>query len=190
LAVHGDLSSGQSYALKIVEPTGDRTGEAEWVALDQTVVETNADNAAAAAGATGYNRPEDVEIATSTGNNRGGANTLYVAVTGPTDNRILAIDLRESKLLAGTKIAGPGRVYCRSATSLRQFRFGYVWLKSRCHCFTSKRLAGDQLLDVPEAELARTRHHILVVGSVLVVNCETVVFWLTTGVANDSSLSI
>lgn len=95
--VHGDLSSGQSYALKIVQAIGDRTGEAEWVTLDQEAVETNADNAAAAAGATGYNRPEDVEIATSTGNNRGGANTLYVAVTGPTDNRILAIDLRESK---------------------------------------------------------------------------------------------
>ena len=95
--VHGDLSSGQSYALKVVGPTGDRTGEAEWVALNQALVETNADSAAAAAGATGYNRPEDIEIATSTGNNRGGANTLYVAVTGPGDNRILAIDLRESK---------------------------------------------------------------------------------------------
>ena len=47
---------------------------------------------------------------------------------------------------------------------------------SRCHCFTSKRLAGDQLPGVPEDELARTRHHILIVGSVLVVNCETVVF--------------
>jgi len=95
--VHGDLSSGQSYALKVVGPTGDRTGEAEWVPLNQALVETNADSAAAAAGATGYNRPEDIEIATSTGNNRGGANTLYVAVTGPGDNRILAIDLRESK---------------------------------------------------------------------------------------------
>jgi hypothetical protein len=47
---------------------------------------------------------------------------------------------------------------------------------SRCHCFTSKRLTADQLPDVPEDELARTRHHILFVGSVLVVNCETVVF--------------
>ena len=60
-----------------------------------------------------------------------------------------------------------------------------------CYCFTSKRLAGDQLPGVPEAELARTRHHILVVGSVLVVNCEVVVFRFTTcGVAKDSSLSI
>ena len=62
---------------------------------------------------------------------------------------------------------------------------------SRCHCFTSKRLIDDQLPGVPEAELARTRNHILVVGSVLVVNCEAVVFWFTScGVAKDSSLSI
>src|SRR4030095_920398 len=95
--VHGDLSSGQTYALKIVGPTGDRVGEAEWLALNRTDVQANADNAAAAVGATGYNRPEDVEIATSTGNNRGGANILYVAVTGAGDNRIIAIDLREAK---------------------------------------------------------------------------------------------
>ncbi|MND04261.1 hypothetical protein D3C83_244530 [compost metagenome] len=47
---------------------------------------------------------------------------------------------------------------------------------SSCHRFTSKRLAADQLPGAPEAEMARTRHHILIVGSVLVVNCETVVF--------------
>jgi hypothetical protein len=59
------------------------------------------------------------------------------------------------------------------------------------YCFTSKRLLGDQLPGVPEEELARTRHHILVVGKVLVVNCEIVVFWFTTcGVAKVSSLSI
>ena len=98
--VHGDLSSGQSYALKIVKATGDRVGEAEWIPLDRDQVEANADAAAAAVGATGYNRPEDVEIATATGSNRGGSNVLYVAVTGPvgpSDNRILGIDLRESR---------------------------------------------------------------------------------------------
>jgi secreted PhoX family phosphatase len=94
----GDLSRGRSFALRIVNPIGDRIGEAEWVELDQAQLEVNADVAAAAAGATGYNRPEDVEIATSTGNNHGGANTLYVALTGrPDDNRIIAIDLREPK---------------------------------------------------------------------------------------------
>jgi secreted PhoX family phosphatase len=95
---HGDLSSGRTFALKITNPTGDRVGEAEWVELGEAQVQVNADVAAAAAGATGYNRPEDVEIATATGNNRGGANVLYVAITGrPTDNRVIAVDLREPK---------------------------------------------------------------------------------------------
>jgi sugar lactone lactonase YvrE len=98
----GDLSSGQLYALKVVAPTGGRTGEAVWVPLDRATVQVDSHVAAAAVGATGYNRPEDVEIATSTGNNQGGANTLYVAVTGrPTDNRVLAIDLREPQGGAG-----------------------------------------------------------------------------------------
>ena len=91
-----DLSSGQLYALKVVEATGDRTGEAVWVPLDRTLVQVNANTAAAAVGATGYNRPEDVEITTSTGNSHGGAaRTLYVSVTGEGDNRVLGIDLRE-----------------------------------------------------------------------------------------------
>jgi hypothetical protein len=94
----GDLSSGQLFALKITNPTGDRVGDAEWIPLSRTAVQVDANAAALAAGATGYNRPEDVEIATSTGNNKGGSNVLYVAVTGPSnpvDNRIIAIDLRE-----------------------------------------------------------------------------------------------
>lgn len=94
----GDLSSGQLYALRITAATGDRTGDAEWIPLDRAAVQVDANAAAAAAGATGYNRPEDVEIATSTGNNRGGSNVLYVAVTGssaPEDNRVIGIDLRE-----------------------------------------------------------------------------------------------
>jgi uncharacterized protein len=92
----GDLSSGQLYALKIVQATGDRTGEAEWMALDRSVVKVNANTAAAAVGATGYNRPEDLELATSTGNNRGGASILYVNITDPsTDSRTLAVDLQE-----------------------------------------------------------------------------------------------
>ena len=94
----GDLSSGQLYVLKITSPTGDRTGEAEWIPLDRNAVKIDASAAADAAGATGYNRPEDVELATSSGNTHGSPNTLFVAVTGlasPVDNRILAIDLRE-----------------------------------------------------------------------------------------------
>ena len=89
----GDLSSGQTYVLKIVQADGDRTGEAEWVALDRAAVQIDASAAADAVGATGYGRPEDVETATSTGNNRGGANVLYVAITS--EHRVLEIDLRE-----------------------------------------------------------------------------------------------
>jgi uncharacterized protein len=89
----GDLSSGQLYALRIVVATGDRTGEAIWVPLDRAAVQVDADAAATAAGATGYARPEDVEMATSTGSNRGGSNVLYVAVTD--EDRVLRIDLRE-----------------------------------------------------------------------------------------------
>lgn len=59
------------------------------------------------------------------------------------------------------------------------------------YCFTSNRLAADQLPGVPEDELARTRHHILVVGSVLVVKSEAVVSAFTTsGVVNVSESSI
>ena len=52
-----------------------------------------------------------------------------------------------------------------------------LWLISfqSVYCFTSNLLADDQLPGVPEAELARTRHHILTAGSVLVVNCDAVV---------------
>ncbi|HEX2778511.1 MAG TPA: alkaline phosphatase PhoX, partial [Gemmatimonadaceae bacterium] len=91
----GDLSSGQLYALKVTAPTGDRTGAGEWVALDRAAVQVDASAEGDRVQATGYARPEDVEIATSTGNSHDGANTLYVAVTGPGDNRVLGIDLRE-----------------------------------------------------------------------------------------------
>jgi hypothetical protein len=87
-----DLSSGQLHALKIITPTGNGVGEAVWVPLDRDAVQVDADAAATAVGATGYDRPEDVEIATSTGDNRGGSNILYVAITG--EHRVLRIDLR------------------------------------------------------------------------------------------------
>ena len=93
----GDLSSGQLYALKVTNDAGDGTGEAVWVPLDRTASQINSDAEADRVGATGYFRPEDIEIATSTGNNPGGAHTLYVAVTGNgtvVRGRVLAIQLR------------------------------------------------------------------------------------------------
>lgn len=81
--VYGDLSSGQLYALKVDDSaTGDRTGQAEWVALDMEVAQIDARQAAVNAGATTYGRPEDLERI---------ANTLYVAITS--ENRVLSISL-------------------------------------------------------------------------------------------------
>lgn len=87
----GDLSSGDLFALKIVEDHGDRTGVGQWVQLDRSAVQVSSDADATAKGATGYARPEDVEIGTSTGNDHRGDNVLYVAITG--EDRVLAIDL-------------------------------------------------------------------------------------------------
>jgi uncharacterized protein len=85
----GDLSSGQLYALKVL--SGSRTGAAVWVPLDRQAVQVNSDNEAIAAGATGWGRPEDVEIATSTGNNRGGVNVMYIPATS--ESLVLKIEL-------------------------------------------------------------------------------------------------
>jgi secreted PhoX family phosphatase len=67
---YGDLSSGQLYALKVMN--GAKTGAAEWVALDMTQAQIKAHVAATAVGATEYCRPEDLERIGS---------TLYVALT-------------------------------------------------------------------------------------------------------------
>jgi hypothetical protein len=67
---YGDLSSGALYALKVAD--GAQVGDAEWVELDLDPVTFNAEEAAKAAGATGYCRPEDLERIGS---------TLYVALT-------------------------------------------------------------------------------------------------------------
>jgi len=67
---YGDLSSGQLYALKVMN--GAKTGAAEWVALDMAQAQIRAHAAATAVGATEYCRPEDLERIDS---------TLYVALT-------------------------------------------------------------------------------------------------------------
>src|SRR5262245_40798998 len=86
----GDLSSGQLYALKVLDAS--RQGAAEWIALDRAASEANSDLAARNAGASGWARPEDIEIGTSSGNSQGGNNVLYVAVTS--ENLVLKIDLK------------------------------------------------------------------------------------------------
>lgn len=91
----GDLSSGQLYALKIVRATGDRTGGAIWLPLDRQAVQVDADAEATRVGATGYERPEDVETAASTGNDRNPGENLYVAITD--EHRVLRIELRGAR---------------------------------------------------------------------------------------------
>ncbi len=95
----GDLSSGTLYALKV---RNGRTGPADWVRLDLDPDTFDSDAAAQAVGATGWDRPEDIEIGTSTGNNRGGQQVMYVAVTESSDlardnGLVLKIELRGDK---------------------------------------------------------------------------------------------
>lgn len=101
---YGDLSSGQLYALKVMN--GAKTGAAEWVALDMSQVQIRANVAAQAAGATEFCRPEDLERI-------GG--TLYVALTcedvdnaaniyGP--GAVMAIELGEQPETAYVAAAG------------------------------------------------------------------------------------
>jgi hypothetical protein len=78
----GDLSSGRLYALRVL---AGRTGPAVWEELALDPVTFDSDAAAQAVGATGWDRPEDIETATSTGNNKGGQHVLYVAVTESSD---------------------------------------------------------------------------------------------------------
>jgi len=92
----GDLSSGRLYALRVLSG---RTGPAVWEPLDLDPATFDSDAAAQAVGATAWDRPEDVEIATSTGNARGGNSIMYVAVTEssdlPQDNGlVLRIELK------------------------------------------------------------------------------------------------
>jgi hypothetical protein len=93
-----DLSSGRLYALRV---TGgpDGTGQGAWVG---PIDPSTAREAGTAAGGTGYNRPEDIEII---------GHTLYVAVTEGTyaggrqvfDGHVLAIDLASLRVTSFVK---------------------------------------------------------------------------------------
>lgn len=89
----GDLSSGTLYALRVLSG---HTGPAVWERLELDPVTFDSDAAAEAVGATGWDRPEDIEI---TGNRRGGDQVLYVAVTESSNlaqnsGLVLKIELR------------------------------------------------------------------------------------------------
>ena len=99
----GDLASGRLYALK-VRDTSSKTGPADWVVLDRDAVQIDSDTEAIRVGATGWNRPEDIEIATSTGNARGGAKLLFVAITG--ENIVLRIELHGDEAFVSNFVEG------------------------------------------------------------------------------------
>jgi hypothetical protein len=84
----GDYTSGQLYALKVLDVS--REGEAVWVPLDRAAVQVNSDAEAIAKGATGWGRPEDIEINTNVGNTRGGQ-VMYIASTS--EKLVLRIEL-------------------------------------------------------------------------------------------------
>lgn len=93
----GDLSSGQLYALRVIDPS--RTGPAVWVPLDRAAVAVNSDAAAIAAGATGWGRPEDIEITPS--------GVMYVAVTS--EDLVLRVELDGDRAFVSNYIANvPG----------------------------------------------------------------------------------
>jgi hypothetical protein len=83
-----DYTSGQLYALKVLDAS--RIGEAVWVPLDRAAVQVNSDAEAIANGATGWGRPEDIEINTNVGNTRGGQ-VMYV--TSTSEALVLRIEL-------------------------------------------------------------------------------------------------
>ena len=85
----GDLSEGQ---LQVLKTENGRTGQGTWVNIPDEEARVNAQTAASARGANGYNRPEDVETGESTGvDKNNGGNTLYVAMTGT--DEVIAVDL-------------------------------------------------------------------------------------------------
>lgn len=103
----GDLSDGQLYALRLTDLAedeqeyaeetavlADRVGPYEWVPLDMATAVVDAEQAADDVNATGFGRPEDVELI---------GNTLYVANT--TEDRVVAIDLKTEVL---TTFVGAG----------------------------------------------------------------------------------
>jgi uncharacterized protein len=99
----GDLSSGQSYVLKVTQPNGDRVGGAEWVAIDRAKTQIDASLEGDRVQGTGYGRPEDLEISTSSGNDAttNGHQTLYAAITS--EHRVIAIDLDADKAGGSTE---------------------------------------------------------------------------------------
>ncbi len=117
---YGDLSSGQLYALKVMN--GAKTGAAEWVALDMAQAQIRAHAAATAVGATEYCRPEDIERIDG---------TLYVALTcedvdnaANTSGRgaVMAVQLGEKPVVSYVVAAGKNAPVENQAAGITGFK--------------------------------------------------------------------
>jgi hypothetical protein len=126
----GDLSSGQLYALKVADAVT-RTGAAEWVALDRQAVQVDARSEAIInKGATGWGRPEDIDLI---------GNVLFVAITS--EGKVLSIDLKGAQPIvtnfveAGVNVAvegsnpnwGPGTGF-KNADNVAVDNAGNLWI--------------------------------------------------------------
>lgn len=120
----GDLSSGQLYALKVLDGVT-KTGPAIWVPLDRAQSEVNSDATAIDAGATGWARPEDIEINTNTGSAQG--NVMYVATT--TDDLVLRIELNgDAAYVSNFVLEGLNVTGLQSPDNLALDNQGNVWI--------------------------------------------------------------
>ena len=109
---YGDLSDGQLYALKLDDATNtDRTGPAEWVALDMNLAQIDARAAATNVGATGYGRPEDLERI---------GDKMYVAITS--EARVLSISLGSKPVVHNFVKAGVNVPVENRAAGITGFR--------------------------------------------------------------------
>jgi hypothetical protein len=88
-AAANNYASGQLYAL-----WAGPSGESTWLALNMTLAQTDADEAARQAGATGFADPEDAEVMIITSASGAKRSQLFIAETGA--NRVVTVVLRGS----------------------------------------------------------------------------------------------
>jgi len=123
---YGDLSSGQLYALKVMN--GAKTGAAEWVALDMAQAQIKAHVAATAVGATEYCRPEDLEridgtlyVALTCEDVDNAANTSGKNAAGYSVGAVLAVDLGEKPVVSYIVASGKNTPFENHATATTGF---------------------------------------------------------------------
>jgi hypothetical protein len=82
-----NYAAGTMYALSV-----NASGESSWLFLNQALVQTDADEAARQAGATGFSDPQDAEVMIITNSTGAKRSQLFIAETGA--NRVFTVVLR------------------------------------------------------------------------------------------------